>query len=454
MKEYDLIIIGSGAGTDILEAAVEHGLKTALIDDGPAGGTCLNVGCIPSKMLIFPADRIIEVREAARLGIDAEITNIDFALIMDRSRRLVEAERLHVEEQLKKSRALDYYTETAEFVARNTLKVGGRNLKASLIYLASGSRPLIPPIPGLDSVKYLTNETLLHLRELPKSLIIIGGGYVGVEYAHFFQAMGSDVTLVEMGPRLVPSEEPEISELLLSSLARRLEVRVNSVAESVAQTDFGGVAVRVLNQENNRSETITADKLLIAAGRRSNSDRLKVEKSGIKTDDKGFICVNAYLETSVKGIYAIGDANGREMFTHTSHAEAAVAAANGIHGQKKTMNYWAAPHAVFTHPQIASVGLTENAARQKYKVAVGRADYADIALGGAMMQREGFAKIVLEQETGKILGGHVIGPWASVVIQEVINVMARRGSAEDIGRGIHIHPALSELIIKAVYNAA
>lgn len=452
MKEYDVIIVGSGAGLDILEAAVEHGLKTALIDDGPAGGTCLNVGCIPSKMLIFPADRVLEVREAARLGIATEITQIDFASIMDRSARLVEAEHLNVEEQLRKSRALDFYQDTAEFVDRNTFKVGNRMIKANLIYLASGSRPLIPSIPGLDQVDYLTNESLLQLRELPKSLIIIGGGYVGVEYAHFFQAMGSEVTLLEMGPRIVPSEEPEISELLLFSMSRRLTVRTESVAVSVRPAATGGVTVEIKHKGKN--ETLVAEKLLIAAGRRSNADRLKVEKAGIKIDSKGYIKVNAHLETNAKGIYAIGDANGREMFTHTSHAEAAVAAANGIHGQKKTMNYWAAPHAVFTHPQIASVGLTERVARQKYNVSVGRTDYADIALGGAMMQQEGFAKIILEQETGKILGGHVIGPWASVVIQEVVNVMARRGGVEDIGRGIHIHPALSELIIKAVYNAA
>ncbi|MEL7561673.1 dihydrolipoyl dehydrogenase [Dehalogenimonas sp. 4OHTPN] len=454
MKEYDVIIVGSGAGLDILEAAVEHGLKTALIDDGPAGGTCLNVGCIPSKMLIFPADRVMDVREAASLGIDAEIKGIDFAAIMDRSRRLVEADHREIEDQLRKSRALDFYQDIAEFVDRNTFRVGNRMIKANLIYLASGSRPLIPSIPGLDQVDYLTNESLLQLRELPKSLIIIGGGYVGVEYAHFFQAMGSDVTLLEMGPRLVPSEEPEISDLLLSSLSRRFAVLTGSVAESVEETDSGRVAVRVSTRHiDNRSEKITAAKLLIAAGRRSNADRLKVENAGIKTDSKGYIKVNAHLETNVKGIYAIGDANGREMFTHTSHAEAAVAAANGIHGQKKTINYWAAPHAVFTHPQIASVGLTEHLARQKYKISVGRTAYADIALGVAMMQQEGFAKIILEQETRKILGGHVIGPWASVVIQEVVNVMARRGGVADIGRGIHIHPALSELIIKAVYNA-
>lgn len=451
MKEYDVIVIGSGAGSDILDVAVEHGLKSALIDKGPAGGTCLNVGCIPSKMLIFPADRIMEIREAAKLGITAEIINIDFGAIMRRMHKVVDTDRKQIKQYLTESKELDFYDGTAEFIGEYTLKAGSEILKASQIYIATGTRPDVPPLRGLDEVDYLTNETLLKLTTPPQSMVIIGGGYIGVEYAHFFEAMGTKVTVLEMGARLLPAEEPEISATLHKSLARRMTIYTHSVAESVEQTP-DGIAITFKNLATGRIIHLRTEKLLMATGRRSNADLLKVEKCGIKKDKHGFIKVNNRLETNKKGIYAIGDANGIEAFTHTAHAEAAVAAANGIHGQRKKMNYHASPHAVFTHPQVASVGLTEEEAAKKYKIVVGRADFGDTALGTAMMEDEGFVKIILEQTSGKILGGHIIGPWASVLIQEIVNVMASGGGRDEIAAGIHIHPALSEVVIKALFN--
>jgi len=454
LKEYDIIVIGSGAGLDILDTAVEHGHKAALVDKGPIGGTCLNVGCIPSKMLIFPADRIMDIQDSARLGIDTGIKGIDFAAIMERMHRLVDGDASRIKRYLKESKDVDFYEDTAEFVEKYTLKVGGKTIRGKQIYLASGSRPLIPPIPGLDEVDYLTNESLLQLKKVPKSLIVIGGGYVGVEYAHFFSAMGAEVTIIEMGSRLLPAEEPEISAFLQLALARRMTVHAQCTAESIEKSADGVVTVNIKQTAAGQQVQLKAEKLLLAAGRSSNADLLKVEKGDIATDKQGYIKVDAHMETNIKGIYAIGDANGREMFTHISHAEASVAAANGIHGARERMDYWAAPHAIFTHPQVASVGLTEEAAARKYKVVVGRADYADTALGAAMMQEEGFAKIIIEEGTSKILGGHIVGPWASVLIQEVVNAMARKGGMNDIARGIHIHPSLSELVVKAVYDAA
>jgi dihydrolipoamide dehydrogenase len=452
MKEYDVIIVGSGAGLDILDVAVQHGLKTALAEHGPAGGTCLNVGCIPSKMLIFPADRVMEIQEALSVGVKARVESIDFDFIMQRMRRVVDPDREGIKRHLEKSKDFEYYAARAEFVAPYQLKVGAETITAKKIFLASGTRPLIPDLAGLDSVPYLTSETLLNLEKLPASLVIIGGGYIGVEYAHFFQAMGTTVTILEMGPNLVPGEDPEISALLQVSLARRMKVLTGARAVLVTPGE-PGVFIQIVHAATGQRETISAEKLLVAAGRRSNADILKAELGGIALDEKGFFKVDSHLETNIKGIYGIGDANGREMFTHTAHAEAAVAAANGIHSRSETMDYRAAPHAIFTHPQVASVGLTEAAAGLKHNIRVGRAGYADIALGSAMGQREGFAKIILDRQTDKLLGCHIIGPWASVVIQEAINAMARGGGADDIARGIHIHPALSELVIKALNNA-
>ena len=453
MKEYDIIVIGSGAGLDILDTAVEHGRKVALIDRGPIGGTCLNVGCIPSKMLIFPADRVMEIREAARLGVEANITDIDFGAIMRRMHDVVNTDSNSIKRYLKESKELDYYDGLGEFIDEYTLKVGDQTLRANQIFIAAGTRPVVPPIKGLDSVEYLNNETLLQFEKTPKSMIIVGGSYIGVEFAHFFEAMGTEVTVLEMAPRLLPREEVEISEVVEKSLKRRMKVLTSVEAEAVVSSSDGGVMLSYRHRGSGEMQQIHAEKLLLATGRRSNSDLLKVEKSGIAVDEQGFVKVDEYLETNVKGIYAVGDINGRELFTHTAHAEAAVAAANGIHGQRQKMDYRASPHAVFTHPQVASVGLSEAEAAKHHIIMVGRADYRDTALGTAMMDEEGFAKIILEQNTGRILGAHIVGPWASVLIQEVVNAMASDGGLNQITAGIHIHPALSELVIKAFSKA-
>ena len=454
VREYDIVIVGSGAGLDILNMAVEHEHTTALIDRGPVGGTCLNLGCIPSKMLIFPADRIMEIRESAKLGISAEIKNVDFKAIMERMRKLVNGDQAKIQKYLKESKAFDFYQGEAEFIGDFTLSFRGQRIKGKQIYLVSGSRPLIPPIPGFETVEYLTNETLLDLTDVPKSLIVLGGGYVGVEYAHFFETVGSEVSIIEMGPRLLPNEEPEVSAFLQMALSRRMTVQTECTAESVEKAPGGGVIVHTSHTRTGLKGEITAETLLVAAGRRSNADLLKVHTSGIAVDKNGYIKVNSRMETNVKGIYAFGDAIGREMFTHTSHAEAEVAGSNGIHGQRSRMDFTAAPHAVFTHPQIASVGLTEEEARRKHKIKIGHAEYHETALGAAMGQDEGFAKIILEEGSGKILGCHIIGPWASALIQEVINAMARKGTIKDIVVGIHIHPALPELITRALANTA
>jgi dihydrolipoamide dehydrogenase len=455
MKHYDVIVIGSGAGLDVLDNAVELGLKAALVDRGPVGGTCLNLGCIPSKLLIFPADRIMEIREAARLGVEARVESIDFPAIMKRRRQVVHEDSDGIRRYLESSDALDFYDGTGEFIAPYTLRVGSTEIKAEKIFIAAGTRPAMPPIQGLDKVDYLTNETLLELDERPDSLVIIGGGYIGVEFAHFFEAMGTRVTLLEMRCDILTGEEPEIIETVTRALRRRMEVITEARITDVASDgDQLGVIVNYERAGGSGAHSVRAQKLLVATGRVPNSDLLKVKQSGIETDEPGFIRVNEHLETGVKGIYAFGDINGREQFTHTAHAEAAVAAANGLHGHQAVMDYQASPHAVFTHPQIGSVGLTEAAARKSHtKIMVGRADYKDTALGTAMMDDDGFAKIILEQDTGKILGAHIVGPWASVLVQEVVNAMANEGGIDHIASGIHIHPALSELVLKALSNA-
>ncbi len=445
MKEYDMIVVGSGCGMNIASEAIAHGAHVALVDKGPLGGTCPNLGCIPSKMLIFAADRISEIQEAKKLGIRASVEDIDFKFIMDRMRRFVRENQKEMRHGISHSKNLDFYEGEGHFVSDYTIEVNGEQIKGDKVFIASGARPLIPPIKGLDSVDYLTNETVLQLKERPGSLIIIGGGYIAVEYGHFFAALGTKVTILEMAERLLLAEEPEISEVLKQKLSERMEVHTSALAVEVKRNP-AGIAAAVRDVSTGEEKEYISQRILIAVGRTSNADLLKVEKTGIETDTRGFITVNKLLETSQKNIFAVGDANGQQMFTHVANRESVLAAHNALHGGKLEMDYSAAPHAVYSHPQIASVGLTEENAKKDHKVFIGRARYFDVAKGEAMMEEDGFAKVVVDKDTEKILGFHVVGPYAPMIIQEVINAIASGGHIDQIQAGMHIHPELTELI--------
>jgi len=452
MKEFDVIVIGSGSGMSIVSGALNHGFKVALVDKGPLGGTCLNVGCIPSKMLIYPADRIMEIQQAKKLGITAEITNIDFKSIMERMRGVVQDGVSHMREGLKYAENLDYYETEGHFVEDYTMEVNGEKIRGEKIFIVSGARPLIPPIKGIDEVDYLTNETVLQLKEKPESMIIIGGGFIAVEFAHFFAAMGTKVTIVQRGPRLVKNEEPEISELLQKEMRKRMEIHTNTEVVEVRK-DGNGYTVIGRDKNTGDEKEFSEEKILVAAGRKSNADLLKVENTGVKTDKRGYIIVNEYFETTKKNIWALGDAIGKYMFKHVVNEEADLVWRNvmhGEHGEKIPMDYWAAPHAVFSYPQIASVGLTEEQAKKDYDILIGKAEYSSVAKGEAMVEEESFAKAIVEKGTWKILGFHIIGPYAPILIQEVINAMATDETIIPIASGMHIHPALPELILRTL----
>ncbi|RZN38568.1 MAG: dihydrolipoyl dehydrogenase [Methanophagales archaeon ANME-1-THS] len=451
MKEYEVIVIGSGAGMIVTEAAVSHGLKVALVDKGPLGGTCLNVGCIPSKMLIAPADRVVEIQEAKRLGIDTEIIHINFNLIMEQMRKMIKDAQDHMRRGIMVTRNLDFYEAEAQFTDEYTLEIKGKRIKGEKIFIASGARPSVPPIKGLDKIAFLTNENVLKLEKRPESLIIIGGGYIAAEYGHFFAAMGTEVTIMQRRDRLVPNEEPEIADLLKREMAKRMRLLTNTAVTEVKKTGEG-YAVIGKDKSTNEEQELHAEEIMIATGRRSNADLLKVENTGVETDEQGFIKVNDYLETSKTNIWAFGDAIGKQMFRHVANREALVAWHNSIHAEKVKMNYHAIPHAVFSHPQIASVGLTEAQARTEHEILVGKAYYSEVAMGEAMRETESFAKAIVDKQSRKILGFHIIGPYAPILIQEVSNTMAHDRDMRFIANGIHIHPALSELILVTLQN--
>lgn len=450
MEKFDVIVIGSGSGMIVASNAVNQGMKTAVVEFGPMGGTCVNRGCIPSKMLIYPADVVAMIHEASKVDIRAKVESFDFKNIMRRMHEFVVEDSQHQAQSVEATPNLVWFKTIGEFISDYTMKVGKETIKGDRIFIVSGARVGIPPVEGLEKADYLTSDTLLQMEKPPKSMVIIGGGYIAAEYSHFFSSMGTKVTILQRGNKLIPEEEPEISELLKQELGKRMEIFTNHEAIEVKEKSSVKTVV-AKNRETGGLKEFSCEALLVAAGRVSNADLLKPEKTGVQLDERGYVKVNDYLETSKRNIWAFGDAIGKEMFKHVANYEAEIAWHNAVHDHKAEMDYSAAPHAIFTHPQVASVGMKEAEAKQKgHKILVGKAFHKDTALGAAMGNPEGFVKVIVERETGKLLGAHIIGPFASMLIQEIINVMICGDKTFlPIVRAMHIHPAMSEVVQRA-----
>jgi dihydrolipoamide dehydrogenase len=455
MEEYDLIVIGSGAGMNVASKAVEGGQRVALVEHGLMGGTCLNTGCIPSKILLYPADVIRELQEASRIGVEAAVSSVDFALILRRMRSFVKVDREQMEEGVSMVEGLTWYRETGEFVDEHQVRVGEQTITAPKIVIASGARALVPPIEGLEATGYLDHVSVLDLESLPESLVLIGGGYIACEYGHFFSALGTRVTVLEMMPRLLLGEDPEISEVVRRVFSRYADVFTNHRVEKVQKKGDLKV-VTAVNAETGERRQFSAQEVMLAAGVRSNSDLLKPEKTGVETDERGWIKVNPFLETSKPGIWALGDATGKYMFRHTANYEAEIVAVNALSDHRHEVDYHAVPHAVYGFPQVGAVGLTEAKAKEAgYQILVGRASYMDVTKGYAMGEEDGLVKVVVEQGSGKILGCHIVGPHAAILVQQIVYLMnAGEQDYVPLADSQVIHPALSEVVINAFGNLA
>ena len=458
MENYDLIVIGTGSAMNYMNPIINSSpkIKIAVIDKDEPGGICLTRGCIPSKILLYPAELIRELKTAPLFGIKLEIKDIDFNAIMERMRRKIGEDIEMVRDGLDENPYLDYYHESAEFVSPYTLKVGEKTLYSKMIFLCTGSRPAIPLVKGLEEAGYLTSDTVLELTERPGRLAIFGGSYIAAEYGHFFSAMGAEVTVIGRNSQFLPQEEPEISKLARIKMSEYMKIITNHEAIEVRKEDNGQKTIVAKDRNSGEEIIITVDEILVATGRVPNTDILHPERAGIKTDLQGWILVNEYLETSQPNVWAFGDANGKYLLKHVGNYESGIVYLNAILKEKVKADYHAVPHAVFSYPEIAGAGMGEKEAVEKYgenRVVIGLKFFEDTAKGAAMGLRDYFVKVILDGEEEKILGAHIIGPHASVLIHQIIPLMYTESrSPEPIMHGMDIHPSLSEVVTRAFYS--
>ncbi|MDH4364810.1 MAG: mycothione reductase [Acidimicrobiia bacterium] len=449
MDTFDLIIIGSGSGNSIPDHLA--GWKIALVERGIFGGTCLNVGCIPSKMFVLPADLAELARHGSHIGVDSHVDGVDFAGIRDRIFGRIDPIAAGGKEyRASGTPGLELITGTARFTGDRTFDVDGRAITAPKVLLAAGARPVIPDIAGLADAPFHTSDTIMRLPQLPARLGVIGGGYIAVELGHVFSAYGSQVTMWTRSPRMLGFEDDEVSQRFTEVFARRVDHRAGVLPSRVETRPDGTMALHGAD-----GDVTVVDQLLVATGRRPNSDLLDTAAGGIPTTDDGRVVVDDTMATPMEGVWALGDIANDHQLKHLANAEAKVAFWNLAHpDDQRRVDYRAVPHAIFGHPQVAGVGLTEQAARAaRLEFVVGRRDYGGTAYGWALEDSESFAKVLIGRADRRILGAHVIGPQAATLVQPLIQAMQFDQTADRLAHDVfYIHPALTEVVENALLD--
>lgn len=447
--EYDLIIVGSGSGNSIPDYLADW--KVAVVERGTFGGTCLNVGCIPSKMFVLPADVAVEAGHAERLGIDVRFEGADWPSIRDRIFGRIDA----ISEGGRKYRAtgspnVTLIEGTARFVGDRVLDVEGEHITAPKIMLAAGSRPVAPPIPGLPEAGYHTSDTIMRLERFPDRLGVIGGGYIAAEMGHVFAGLGGHVSLFNRSNALLRSHDRDVSERFTELFGARPNIDLHLGHLPTRIERRGDVTV-----VHCHDGVVEVDELLVATGREPNSDLLDVDAGGVDCHHHGTIAVDEMLRTSAEGVWAIGDIANPWQLKHVANREAATAFWNIAHpDDMRPVDHKAVPAAVFSNPQVAAVGLTEQQAEAEgVEHVVGRRDYSGTAYGWALADETSFAKVLVDRG-GLIIGAHILGPQASSLIQPLVQAMRFDQTARELVDGPYwIHPALTEVVENALLDA-
>ena len=450
---FDLIIIGSGSGNHIPEFLDDW--RIAMVERDVFGGTCLNRGCIPSKMLVLPADRAVEADEARSLGVDITVNGADWLAIRDRVFGRIdpisESGRGYRAERCENVTLIEGTGQFArsEVDGMHAVDVGGRHIAAPNVLVAVGSRPSIPLIAGLQECGFHTSDSIMRLDTFPSRLGIVGGGYIAAEMGHVFSGLGSEVTLFNRSATMLSRHDSDIATTFTEEFRRRVSLQLGHLPSKVERTSQG------IEVHYDGSITIV-DELLLATGREPNSDLLNCDLVGLETNSRGVVTVDSRMRTSVPGIWAIGDVANEHQLKHVANAEVDVAFWNMAHADdQQVVTQRHVPAAVFSHPQVASVGLTEQAASAENRdVVIGRREYAGTAYGWALGDGPGFAKVIVDRASDEILGAHIIGPQAATLIQPLVQAMQFSQTATQVARDVYyIHPALTEVIENALLDA-
>ncbi|MGI9155117.1 MAG: mycothione reductase [Marmoricola sp.] len=449
MTHYDLAVIGTGSGNSIVNEELAD-RRVAILERGVFGGTCLNVGCIPTKMFVYPADVARSAAHGPDLGLDTRFEDADWPAIRDRIFARVDAMATVGKAYREGLPNVDVYTGSCRFTGPRQIDTGtGQEITADQVVIAAGSRAVVPDIPGLDTVEHHTSDTVMRLAHFPARVGIIGGGFVAAEFAHIFSAYGAQVTQVHRGSRLLAQEDDEISARFTQIVQQQWGVRLRTTLTSVQPAQPGPGIVMHLDD----ASTVEVDVLLLATGRRPNSDQLDLATTGVEVSADGRVVVDEHQRTTAEGIWALGDISSPDQLKHVANQDARVVQHNLLHPDDLvTSNHGAVPSAVFSSPQVASVGLAERAARERGidVVAVTQA-YGDVAYGWAMEDHAHLVKLVADRSTGMLVGAHLVGPQASILIQPLIAAMSFGQPVAGLARGQYwIHPALSEVVENAL----
>lgn len=446
-RSFDAIIIGAGqAGPSLAHRLGGAGMKVAIVERKLFGGTCVNTGCTPTKTLVASAHAAHLARRAAEFGVMlGGDVSVDMKRIRARQNAIVRAQREGVEQSLRNTPNCTVYKGQARFESAREIRVGDDLLTADRIFINVGGRANIPAMPGVDQVPILTNSSLLELDELPRHLVIVGGSYVGLEFAQIYRRFGAKVTVIEMGQRLIQREDPDISAAVKAILeAEDIEVRL---AAECIRFEKRGVDVCVGVDCETGDPEIVGSHVLLAVGRRPNTDDLGLEAAGVKVDKRGYIVVDDSLQTTAPCVWALGDCNGRGAFTHTAYNDFEIVVANLLDGEKRRVSDRITAYALFTDPPLGRVGLNEAEARATGKrLLIGFRPMTEVGRAVEKSETLGFMKIVVDAETQEILGAAILGTEGDEAIHGILDTMCAKANYQTLQRAVHIHPTVSELI--------
>jgi len=444
MARYDAIVIGSGqAGSPLAQKLADQGWTVGLIEKEHLGGTCVNTGCTPTKTMIASAQVAHYARHANVWGVQAGDVYVDLPGVVARKDRVVNQWRSGVERKIADRKNLHLVRGAARFIGPHKIRVNQEEIESERIFINTGTRPAIPRLEGLDRIDYLTNEGILQLRALPAHLLVIGGGYIGLEFGQMFRRFGSDVTIVQRGDHLLPREDADVTVELQKALEKEgirflLQARPTSVDKQNGQ-----VALKV--ETAGGAETLRGSHVLVATGRRPNTDDLGLESAGVQLTPEGFVKVNGRLETNVPGIWALGDVKGGPAFTHISFNDYQIVYANLIEGKNLTTDHRLVPYSVFTDPQLGRVGLTEKEARLAgHKLKVGKIPMSWVARAIERDETAGLMKVVVDADTDQILGAAILASEGGELVQ-ILGFVMLAGAPYTLMKGaVYIHPTLAE----------